>query len=70
MFDTQLWNNGENLHNINYCVRAIFFSIMNEEWLKWQEVGTRSEDIVWIAQTAKAFEQDPIRLGLIEELFA
>ncbi len=43
------------------------FSILNEERLKWQKVGMRAEDIVWIEEAAKALEKEPIKLEFLEK---
>jgi len=40
---------------------------LNEERLKWQKVRMKAEDIAWIEEASKALEQEPIRLGFLEE---
>jgi len=46
---------------------VMVFSILDRERLKWQKVRMRTEDIAWIEETAKALEQEPIRLEFLEE---
>jgi putative transposase len=46
---------------------VMVFSLLEEERMKWQKVGMRSEDIAWIEETSKALEQEPIRLEFLEE---
>ncbi|MFC1971414.1 transposase [Chloroflexota bacterium] len=46
---------------------VMVFSILNEERLKWQKVGMRTEDIAWIEEASKALEQEPIKLEFLEE---
>ncbi len=45
----------------------VVFGVLEEERLKWQKVGMRAEDIVWIEEAAKALEQEPLRLDFLEE---
>ena len=45
----------------------VVFGVLEEERLKWQKVGMRAEDIVWIGEAAKALEQEPLRLDFLEE---
>jgi len=44
------------------------FSILEGERLKWQKVRMRAGDIAWIEKTAKALEQEPTKLELLEEM--
>jgi putative transposase len=46
---------------------VMVFSLLEEERMKWQKVGMRTEDIAWIEETSKALEQEPIRLEFLEE---
>ena len=47
---------------------VMVFSILNEERLKWQNVGMKAEDIAWIEEASKALEQEPIKLEFLEEV--
>jgi transposase-like protein len=47
---------------------VMVFSILGEERLKWQKVRMRAEDITWIEEASKALEQEPIKLGFLEEV--
>jgi len=38
------------------------FGILNGEWLKWQKVRTKADDIAWIEEASRALEQEPIKL--------
>jgi putative transposase len=46
---------------------VMVFSLLEEERMKWQKVGMRAEDIAWIEEASRALEQEPIRLGFLEE---
>ena len=46
---------------------VMVFSLLEEERVKWQKVGMRTEDIAWIEEASKALEQEPIRLEFLEE---
>jgi len=46
---------------------VMVFSILEGERLKWQKVRMRAEDIAWIEETAKALEQEPVKLEFLEE---
>ena len=46
---------------------VMVFSILNEERLKWQKVGMKAEDIVWIEEASRTLEQEPIKLEFLEE---
>ncbi len=47
------------------------FSILDEERLKWQKLGMKADDVVWIEESSKAVEQEPIKLEFLEKaLFA
>jgi len=46
---------------------VMVFSILNEERLKWQKIGMRADDIAWIEEAARALEEEPIKLGFLEE---
>jgi len=35
--------------------------------MKWQKVRMRAEDIAWIEEVSKAFEEEPISLEFLEE---
>lgn len=48
---------------------VLVFNLLEGERLNWQKVGMRTEDITWIEETAKALEQEPIRLEFLEEAF-
>ena len=43
------------------------FSILNEEWLKWQKIRMKADDIAWIEEASKALELEPIKLEFLEE---
>ena len=44
------------------------FSLLEEERMKWQKVGMRTEDIAWIEEASKALELEPIKLEFLEEV--
>ena len=46
---------------------VMVFSLLEEEKVKWQKVGMRTEDIAWIEEASKALEQEPIKLEFLEE---
>jgi transposase-like protein len=46
---------------------VMVFSLLEEERLKWQKVRMKAEDIAWIEEASKALEQEPIKLGFVEE---
>ena len=46
---------------------VMVFSLLEEERVKWQKVGMKTEDIVWIEEASKALEQEPIKLEFLEE---
>ena len=45
----------------------VVFGVLEEKRLKWQKVRTRTEDIAWIEEAAKALEQESIRPEFVEE---
>jgi len=46
---------------------VMVFSLLEEERVEWQKVGMKAADIAWIEEASKALEQEPIRLGFLEE---
>ena len=46
---------------------VMVFSLLEEERVKWQKVRIKAEDIAWIEEASKALEQEPIKLGFVEE---
>ena len=46
---------------------VMVFNILEEERVKWQKVRMKAEDIAWIEEAAKALEQEPISLELLEK---
>ena len=46
---------------------VMVFSLLEEDRIKWQKVGMRAEDIVWIEEASKALKQEPIKLEFLEE---
>ena len=46
---------------------ALVFNLLEEERIKWQKGGMRSEDIAWIEEASRALEQELIRLEFLEE---
>ena len=47
---------------------VMVFSLLEEEKVKWQKVGMRTEDIAWIEEASKALEAEPMKLGFLEEV--
>jgi Transposase and inactivated derivatives len=45
---------------------VMVFSLLEEDRVKWQKVGMRAEDIVWIEEASKALKQEPIKLEFLE----
>lgn len=35
---------------------VMVFSILNDEWLQWQKVRMKADDIAWIEEASKALE--------------
>ena len=48
-------------------VPVMFFSLLEEEKIKWQKVGMRAENTAWIEGASKALAQEPIKLEFLEE---
>jgi len=46
---------------------VMVFSLLEEEKVKWQKVGMRTEDIAWIEEATRALEQEPIKLECLEK---
>jgi len=47
---------------------VMVFSLLEEEKIKWQKVGMRTEDIAWIEEASKALEAEPMKLEFLEEV--
>ena len=46
---------------------VMIFSFLEEERVKWQKVGMRTEDIAWTEKASRALEQEPMKLEFLEE---
>jgi citrate lyase alpha subunit len=51
-------------------VLMVVFGVLDEERLKWQEVGMKAVDIDWMEEAAKALKQEPVKLEFLEKALA